>query len=190
MGLSPLETPGRVGRMNATTHAVTAPAAVFPHYDRVQRILHWSMAAIIIVAVAIGLYCSFLVPGTPARKMLLDVHKSLGMTALALAFIRTGYRLLVSPPAYLEPLGRLTRAGASSAHLSLYGLMLFMPITGYMFSAAGLYVLGGRRIPAALVRPVPVAARSAGRQGTRPLGPEAARVGHLGDLCGAGFAYR
>jgi cytochrome b561 len=127
--------------MNATTHAVTAPAAVFPRYDRVQRILHWSMAAIIMVAVAIGLYCSFLVPGTPTRKMLLDVHKSLGMTALVLALIRIGYRLLVSPPAYLEPLGRLTRAGASSAHLLLYGLMLFMPVTGYVFSAAGGYPL-------------------------------------------------
>jgi cytochrome b561 len=56
------------------------------HYDRVQRFLHWSMAAIIIAAIGIGIYCGYQVPGTQPRKFLLDIHKSLGITALASQF--------------------------------------------------------------------------------------------------------
>ena len=112
-----------------------------PHYDRVQRLFHWSMAAVVITAILIGLYCSYQVPGTPVRRYLLEWHKSFGMTAFALIGFRIAYRVATAAPPYAERLGRLTRLGASGAHLALYGLMLFMPLTGYWFSAEGGYAL-------------------------------------------------
>ena len=39
-----------------------------PHYDRVQRAFHWGMAAVILAAMLIGLYCAYQVPGTPVRR--------------------------------------------------------------------------------------------------------------------------
>ena len=114
------------------------PISAAPHYDAVQRALHWAMAAIILVAIAIGFYCStYLQPGTPLRMELLDIHKSLGMTALVLVAIRILYRLAIGAPDYARPLGKLTHYAASAAHLLLYGLMIWMPISGYIYSASG-----------------------------------------------------
>ncbi len=108
------------------------------HYDVVQRTLHWTMAVIILLAIAIGVYCEyFLVPGTPLRRFLLDIHKSLGMTALLLVIIRLAYRFIKGAPAYREHLSKLVHAAAEAAHWALYAIMLYMPITGYINSGAG-----------------------------------------------------
>jgi cytochrome b561 len=110
-------------------------------YDRVQRTFHWTMAGIILLAMLLGLWASFLKPGTPLRVNLLEVHKSLGITAFLLALPRIAYRWLAKAPNKDGETGLLTRAAARSAHLSLYVMMLFMPLTGYVFSAAGGYSL-------------------------------------------------
>ncbi|RFB80624.1 cytochrome b [Methylovirgula sp. 4M-Z18] len=116
----------------------SAPVSTASHYDAVQRALHWLMAAIILVAIAIGFYCSaYLQPGTPVRMALLDIHKSLGMTALVLVVIRILYRLAVGAPRYSQALGKLNHLAAGAAHFLLYGLMLGMPLSGYLYSAAG-----------------------------------------------------
>ncbi len=127
--------------MSATLENAAGSLDAAYRYDRLQRALHWGMAAIILVAVAIGFYCSLLTPGTPTRKALLEIHKSLGTTAFWLVLIRIGYRLIAGAPAYRRPLDRLTHVGAASAHGALYLLMIAMPVTGYLFSAAGGYSL-------------------------------------------------
>jgi cytochrome b561 len=124
-----------------SSDAGTPEAAREPCYDRMQRAFHWGMAAIILAALLIGLYCSYQAPGTPLRRWLLEWHKSLGMTALALIGLRIAYRLATPTPPYAERMGRLTHAAAHGAHLLLYALMLFMPLTGYLFSGAGGYSL-------------------------------------------------
>jgi cytochrome b561 len=58
------------------------------------------MALIIFSAIGLGLYASYLHVGTPLRRELLFVHKSLGMTALILVMLRILYRAMVGAPAY------------------------------------------------------------------------------------------
>jgi len=73
----------------------------------------------------------------PRKGLLLEIHKSLGFTILVLVIVRLAWRMWTGEPAYRRPLGRLTRLASRAGHAALYGLMIFMPITGYLFSAAG-----------------------------------------------------
>ncbi|WP_292857601.1 cytochrome b [Mesorhizobium sp.] len=118
---------------------VTEAASDMPssRYRPSQRVLHWLMAIVIISALAIGLYCSYLEPGTPLRRALLDVHKSLGMTALVLIAIRLPLRLSLGEPANRQPFGALVHYAARCTHMLLYVLMILMPLAGYVTSAAG-----------------------------------------------------
>ncbi|OED01248.1 MULTISPECIES: cytochrome b [unclassified Rhizobium] len=118
------------------TTATTAETST-ARYRLSQRLLHWLIAIIIISALVIGLYCSYLTPGIPLRRALLDIHKSLGMTALFLIAIRLPLRLSLGEPAYQRPLGVFNHHAARGAHILLYILMILMPLAGYATSAAG-----------------------------------------------------
>ena len=106
-------------------------------YDATLRILHWAMAAIILVAIALGVVAAFLPRGVSPRVEILTIHKSLGMTALVLVVVRVAWRLSVGAPAYAAALGVLNRVGAHAAHFALYALMIAMPATGYVDSVIG-----------------------------------------------------
>src|ERR1700722_20528589 len=106
----------------SSPEAAAAPAASY-HYSRIQRSLHWLMAAIILIAIGLGIWSSYLVVGTPFRRALLDVHKSLGMTALALLLLRIAVRLFLGEPLYRRPLDALTRVGAHPSHGALFLLV-------------------------------------------------------------------
>jgi cytochrome b561 len=105
-------------------------------YDGAQRAFHWIMAALILLAIVIGVTVSLLPRGEP-RAALLALHKSLGMTALVLGVLRIGYRSIAGAPPYAEALTPLNRAAAHAAHLALYALMIALPVGGYVNSAAG-----------------------------------------------------
>jgi cytochrome b561 len=110
-------------------------------FDRVQRALHWAMATLILLAIALGAMTAYLPAGHQPRQGLLEVHKSLGFTILALLVVRVIWRLMTGEPPYRAPLGRLNHLASRAGHFALYGLMFFMPITGYLYSAAGGYSL-------------------------------------------------
>ncbi len=52
------------------------PAA---RYDRVAIALHWAIAAVLIAQLAFGFYVDGVPRGTPARGVLINLHKSSGM---------------------------------------------------------------------------------------------------------------
>jgi cytochrome b561 len=99
------------------------------------RALHWLMAALIFIGLALGVWASLL-PRGAHRSEVLFFHKSIGVTVLGLVVIRIIWRLAAGAPAYAEPLGRLTHAAARSAHVALYALMIAMPVSGYLTSTA------------------------------------------------------
>jgi len=97
------------------------------------RLLHWLMAALIFVALPLGVWAAE-TPRGPQRSEILFVHKSIGMTVLGLVALRVVWRLAAGAPAYAEPLGRLTHAAAQVGHIALYVLMIALPVSGYLSS--------------------------------------------------------
>ncbi|MGY2047746.1 cytochrome b [Methylobacterium sp. JK268] len=112
-----------------------------PRYHPAQRGFHWGMAALIGIALALGIAAAYLPPGTSPRREILDIHKSIGLTVLVLLPLRLVSRWILGEPSYRAPPSRLAHAAARAAHLALYGLMLLMPLSGYVDSGAGGYSL-------------------------------------------------
>ena len=108
-----------------------------PRYDATLRVLHWAMAAIILIAITLGVVAALLPRGVSPRVEILTIHKSLGMTALILIVLRVAWRLAVGAPPYSAALGVFSRLGAHAAHVALYALMIAMPVTGYVDSVIG-----------------------------------------------------
>lgn len=124
--------------MTVLTAPRTAESAASypPRHSAALRTLHWTIAVLIFAAIAIGVYAIYL-PRSPFRVELMEIHKSLGLTVLALAVVRVLVRLAAAAPPYIPKLGVLTRYASKAAHLALYALMLAMPISGYVHSSAG-----------------------------------------------------
>jgi cytochrome b561 len=105
-------------------------------YGPVQRGFHWLMAALVIVAIGVGLYAVDLPKEDPSKGVLFGLHKSLGMTVLILVVLRIVWRVIKGAPPYRVALDRFSWLAASGTHAALYVLMIFLPIVGYVLSTA------------------------------------------------------
>ena len=95
------------------------------------------MAAILFLAIGLGVSALYLPRGVPLRVELLTLHKSLGLTALALVIVRAPLRLIGGTPPYGPAVGPVNRLVAALAHLLLYAAMIAVPVSGYVHSMAG-----------------------------------------------------
>lgn len=104
-------------------------------HDLFARLLHWSMAALILTMLFIGVA---MVSSVSLRPALLELHRPIGIASLLLAVVRLLHRLRHEVPALPENLPAPQIVAAHASHLALYGLMLAMPLVGWaMVSAAG-----------------------------------------------------
>ena len=100
------------------------------------RLLHWTMAAMILAMLFIGIFMVSTVG--PAYLELVDLHRPLGIAILLLAAVRLANRFLVAPPPLPGTLGAVEKFAAHASHVALYALMIAMPLIGWaMLSAAG-----------------------------------------------------
>jgi cytochrome b561 len=116
--------------------AFPLPRTIATH-DPGLRTIHWLMAALIFVALPLGVWASLLPGGDATRVQILFFHKSIGVTVFGLVALRIVWRLIVGAPAYAEPLGKLVHAASRAGHFALYALMIAMPVSGYVASTAG-----------------------------------------------------
>lgn len=98
------------------------------------RILHWLMAALILGLIALGWVMSELPREDTLRPLLVSLHKSFGITVLALALLRMALRLRTSVPPLPDVIPRLERQLAHLGHGTLYLLMLAVPVSGIIMS--------------------------------------------------------
>lgn len=97
--------------------------------------LHWLVAALIIGQFVLGDIAAD-APVSPAKLDLFVWHKSLGATILLLVFLRLAWRLSNPVPALPQSLSRRERQLARLGHGLLYGLMVAVPISGWVVSDA------------------------------------------------------
>jgi cytochrome b561 len=99
----------------------------------VTRLLHWGMALMIAGQVALGWYMTDLPRGVPKLK-LYALHKSFGLTLLALAVLRLLWRLAERRPEPPSMPAWQARA-ATLTHVVLYALLLAIPLSGWLFNS-------------------------------------------------------
>lgn len=102
-------------------------------YTFVARALHWIMAVLIIVNLILGIGHDAL----PKDWAVMPVHKSIGLTVLALTLVRLGWRLGHRPPLLPVAMPGWEKAAAHATHFLFYALMLLVPLTGWIMTSAG-----------------------------------------------------
>ena len=122
----------------------------------VARAFHWGMVPLFVGIVAVGFYMTDLPLGA-AKLKIYGLHKSVGLTLLALAGLRLAWRLGERRPA-LPPMPVWQQRAAAGAHLLLYALMFAVPLSGWIYNSAAHFPLQWFRLVnlPAIVAPDPV----------------------------------
>ncbi len=97
-------------------------------YSRVAMGLHWLMAVLVIGLMGWGLWMADL-PKGPERGWAFGIHKSFGMLAWLLIFVRLAWRIGHRPPPNPALSTTETRL-ANGAHHLLYVLLVIVPTMG------------------------------------------------------------
>ncbi len=102
-------------------------------YNKVAVLLHWTIALLIIGMIVVGLTMG----GYPIKYKFLayNLHKSFGITILALSLFRLFWRFTHTPPA-LPAMPTWEKLAAHASHLGFYVLMIGMPLSGWMMVSA------------------------------------------------------
>ena len=109
----------------ATSHAEL-------RYNSVARALHWSIGILILFNLFTGMF------GESLEKVWVSMplHKATGILILVLSFVRLAWRLGHAPPAYADDAQPALRRFAALTHAAFYGLMIAVPVTGWIFASA------------------------------------------------------
>jgi len=116
-----------------------------------SRVIHWLMAVMIIAMLCIGV--GMVASVSERYKVLVSIHKPLGIAILILVVIRFLNRRINPPPALPDSLPPVQRVAAIASHVLLYVLMFITPLVGWgMLSAARYPIIlyGGLHLPSIL----------------------------------------
>lgn len=102
-------------------------------YTRVAQLLHWTIAILILI----NLWLGFAHDSLPRDWQVMPVHKSVGLSVLALTLIRIVWRLTHRAPPVLPTMPRWEKRVANMTYFTFYALMLVMPLTGWIMTSAG-----------------------------------------------------
>lgn len=114
----------------------------------VARTLHWAVAAFVVGQFVTG-WLAETTADRDASFGLIRTHFQAGMTLLGLIVLRVLWRLSTRPPAQ-SPTREVASIAAVAVHGMLYGLLLVLPISGYLIWVhmdADMKVLGLVEIP-------------------------------------------
>lgn len=108
-------------------------------WNRTAQLLHWLIALLIVALAVIGLWMTAM-ESSLAKINVFLLHKSLGITVLALAGLRLAWRIATThPPEVPGPAWQ--RRSASLVHFLLYAMMFVMPLSGWLFNSASNFPL-------------------------------------------------
>ena len=99
-------------------------------YGAGPQALHWLTAIFVICGFLLGQFGDVFPKGSP-REFGLLVHMTLGQLVLALLLVRLLWRQInPPPPPEATSFGRLIEIAAKASHVTLYGLLLVVPLLG------------------------------------------------------------
>lgn len=114
------------------------------------RLLHWGMAVLIVFMLALGLYASNAELSLARKFELVQLHKSVGATILALALLRLAWRGINPTPEQPAGTPAWQLRAARLSHATLYALMIALPFSGWLMASASPLndaSLGAARVP-------------------------------------------
>src|SRR5579859_1021188 len=116
-------------------------AAIIPFRNTAERFgavaqtLHWLILLLVIGQFVVGTTAADLPVGIERLK-LLTLHKSLGVTTFALVLARLAWRAYSPAPPLPTGMPAWQKRAANASHVLLYGLLLVLPILGWISSSA------------------------------------------------------
>jgi len=106
-----------------------------------SKALHWTIALLILGMIAVGFVLDEL-PKSPKYFWVFDLHKSTGLTVLALMLVRLAWRLAAGAPASVPGTPTWQHVAAQVTHWAIYAMAVLMPLSGWLYdSASGLRAL-------------------------------------------------
>ncbi|MBY0299316.1 MAG: cytochrome b [Methylobacterium sp.] len=105
------------------------------HYSSTQKALHWVVAVLIAGLVLVAITMVNLGEGD-LQNRLYELHKSFGLTVLALVLARILVRLSRGAPELEAGIPAWQRRAAHASHAALYGLILLVPLLGWAGTSA------------------------------------------------------
>ena len=100
----------------------------------VSQGLHWLIVVLILAMGTVGLVMVEL-PKSPKYFWVYDLHKSTGITVLALVAVRLAWRLFAGAPRPVAGTPRWQAAVASVTHWAMYGLLFAIPLSGWLYDS-------------------------------------------------------
>lgn len=100
-------------------------------YGLFAKFLHWGMAIMVIVLIAVGTYMAGLDKTDPSKMQLAGMHKSFGAIFMLFAMVRVIWSRVNQSPKLPNVLATWEKLLSKTVTGSLYLLMLAIPFTGY-----------------------------------------------------------
>jgi cytochrome b561 len=156
--------------MDRSSPAPLAASLAQRRYTRAAIGLHWIIAVLILVQIALGWIMNEVLPDhSPNQRLVENIHISLGLTLLILVVARIVVRLTYKPPPLPAGMPIWERVLSGVVHLVFYGLMLALPLTGWALVSLGAHPISFWGLPwphlpgvqALLGSPAPKAIRQA-----------------------------
>ena len=97
--------------------------------------LHWLTAVLVICLAIVGLIMTEL-PTSPTKMQIYALHKSFGLTVLALTILRLAWRLMAGNPDDIPNTPKIQVWAAKAVHGFMYILLLAMPLSGWLYNSA------------------------------------------------------
>ncbi|HTJ95659.1 MAG TPA: cytochrome b [Pararobbsia sp.] len=107
------------------------------HFSGAQRLLHWTMAVLIVAMLFIGV--GMVATVSERHASLIAIHKPLGIAILLLVIVRVFVRLRTGTPRLPDSVPGIQKLVAHLSHYVLYALMIAMPLLGWAMVSAGGY---------------------------------------------------
>ena len=105
-------------------------------YTVVAIVLHWAIAVAIAAMIALGWWMGDALDAADTQAQAIaafQLHKSVGLTVLALSFLRLGWRLAHPAPPLPQGMKSWERSVAAATHWAFYALIIAMPLTGWLY---------------------------------------------------------